>query len=164
MHGGSISAHSSGADQGSTLTVRLPLHKGAEPSAPRNNRIQGTGGAQGFGRGRQVSSADTTGQILLAMHGHQIELAYDGQKALEIAKKVVPDVIMLDIGMPGMNGYEVCRELREDPVFGNTSIDRSTASGPESDRQKSLRLAFDHHPTKPVDFQELAGLLAKHGS
>ena len=107
-----------------------------------------------------VPSAKTTGWML-EMVGHQTNLVHDGPAAIEAAKRLRPDVILLDIGLPGKNGYDVCRELRLDPAFKDTVMVAQTGWGQERDREMAFEAGFDHHLTKPVDFQMFADILGK---
>ncbi len=160
LHGGSIEVASPGAGMGSTFTVHLPLQRaGAEPVVELPARAEGRSPLKVLVVDDNISAAKTTAQIL-AMVGHEVTMAHNGPAALEMAQRVVPDVIMLDIGMPGMSGYEVCRELRRNPGFARTILIAQTGWGQEKDRQKTQAAGFDHHLTKPVNFTELARLLA----
>lgn len=162
MHEGRIEVESPGAGEGSTFTIHLPLYQPAgrvsetEPSTPPSVPPLNV-----LVVDDNISSAETTAQIL-AMTGHKVTLAHDGPEALNTARKIKPDVIMLDLGMPGMSGYEVCRELRKDEDFRETMLIAQTGWGQERDRERTQEAGFDHHLTKPVDFNELSGLLAKH--
>jgi signal transduction histidine kinase len=160
MHNGSIHADSSGVGEGSTFTVRLPLHENVVRMVvdERQDTME-TLPLKVLIVDDNASSAETTGQML-AMIGHETTVAHDGLMALEIARKIRPDVIMLDIGLPGMSGYDVCRTLRQDQVFKKTMLIAQTGWGQERDRQKSFEAGFDHHMTKPVNFHELSSLLA----
>ena len=161
MHDGRIDVASPGAGQGSTFTVHLPLYQQSggtiesEPGLPKPGLP-----LKVLVVDDNISSAETTAQIL-AMTGHKVTLAHDGPAALESARAIRPDVIMLDLGMPGMSGYEVCRELRKDQAFRETMLIAQTGWGQERDRERTQEAGFDHHLTKPVDFNELSGLLAK---
>lgn len=162
MHEGRVEVASPGAGQGSTFTIHLPLNQpggripNIEPRTPPTVMP-----LKVLVVDDNVSSAETTAQIL-AMTGHKVTLAHDGPEALDTAKRIKPDVVMLDLGMPGMSGYEVCRELRKDQAFRNTMLIAQTGWGQERDREKTQEAGFDHHLTKPVDFDELSGLLARH--
>jgi signal transduction histidine kinase len=159
MHSGSIEAQSDGPDRGSVFTVRLPLRRDVTAPAPEEKNPEvGSPSLKVLVVDDNISSAETTGQIL-SMVGHQVTLAHNGAAALESARKIFPDVIILDIGMPGMNGYEVCRELRRDPAFAKTKLIAQTGWGQERDRQLTREAGFDHHLIKPVNFKELARLL-----
>ncbi len=161
MHDGRIEVASPGADQGSTFTIHLPLHQQSARSSEIEPRIPASGlPLRVLVVDDNISSAETTAQIL-AMTGHKVTLAHDGPEAIETAREIRPDVIMLDLGMPGMSGYEVCRELRKDEAFRDTMLIAQTGWGQERDRERTQEAGFDHHLTKPVDFNELSGLLAR---
>jgi len=162
MHGGEIEADSAGVGQGSTFVVRLPRQEApASAAKPAGAAVPAGGGTslRVLVVDDNVSSAETTGQML-AKVGHKITLAYDGPEALEAARQMKPDVIMLDIGLPTMSGYEVCRELRKDPQFRKTTFIAQTGWGQERDREEAREAGFDHHLTKPVDFSSLSAILA----
>ena len=163
MHGGTIEATSEGLDKGSTFTVRLPL-----AHAPKKT-VETAADAQPAANGRalqvlivddNIDSAKTTGWMT-EMLGHMPTLAADGIEALAAAKELKPDVIVLDIGLPGMSGYDVCRALRADPAFKNTTLIAQTGWGQEKDRKQAFDAGFDHHLVKPVNFKEFSALLAK---
>ncbi|CAN5522613.1 hypothetical protein BH09VER1_BH09VER1_50410 [soil metagenome] len=161
MHDGSIEAQSPGAGQGSIFTVRLPLLKTGTPSltveAPTSSAVRPL---NILIVDDNVSSAETASH-LLGLVGHHTTIAFDGPSALETARRIHPEVVLLDIGLPGLTGYEVCRELRQDPSFRETLFIAQTGWGQERDRQKSQEAGFDHHLTKPVNFTELSTLLEK---
>ena len=161
MHGGSVLASSRGADQGSEFTVRLPLATNcgefAEPAAEQvplpspelriliadDNR----------------DSAESMRELLL-LRGNEVAVAYDGEEALERAVAFSPDVVLLDIGMPKMNGYDVARQLRATSYGRDVMLIAMTGWGHEDDRLRSRTAGFDHHLVKPVDFVQLQKLLA----
>ncbi len=162
MHGGTSRAVSEGHDKGSIFTVSLPL-------------IDEQGAA--IGKGLQKTQKKTmapmkvlivddnidsaqTSLWMLDLMGHKGTLAHEGVRALEIARDLKPDVVLLDIGMPGMDGYEVCRQLRRMPEMKNKTVIAQTGWGQESDRQKAFAAGFDHHITKPVSLDLLTQLLA----
>ena len=98
--------------------------------------------------------------MLLSLRGHQVRVAFNGSRALELISTERPDVVLLDIGLPGMDGYEVCRRARQ---LGRPDalIVAMTGYGQERDRQLSREAGFDRHTVKPVDFNELMAILAK---
>ncbi len=98
--------------------------------------------------------------VLLRLQGHLVESANDGLHALEAAERFQPDVILLDIGMPGMNGYEVCREIRQQPWGADILLIAQTGWGQEQDRQRTTAAGFDGHLTKPIDHERLEEILA----
>lgn len=163
MHGGSIQAHSAGLGRGSTFTMRLPLAAGVAEIAPvpASPEEPATGPSLNvLVVDDNLASAKTIGWML-ELIGHRYTLAHDGPEALQTAHSLRPDAILLDIGLPGMNGYDVCRELRKDPAFQRTVMIAQTGWGQERDRRLAREAGFDHHLIKPVNLQELTGLLAK---
>lgn len=108
------------------------------------------------------SDAATTVVWLLESMGYpNCSVAHDGPQALELARELQPDVILLDLGLPGMNGYEVCRELRRNPMFADTLLIALTGWGEERNREMAYFAGFNHHFVKPLKPDDLAGLLAK---
>jgi CheY-like chemotaxis protein len=99
--------------------------------------------------------------MMLEIIGHETCAAHDGLEALEKAQSFGPDTILLDIGMPGMNGYETCRRLRETPWGRDAAIVAVTGWGQDDDRERSREAGFDHHLTKPVELESLQELLAR---
>jgi CheY-like chemotaxis protein len=98
--------------------------------------------------------------LLLELQGHEVKVAHAGQAALKIASEAQPDVILLDIGMPGMNGYEVARQLRGQSAFADTLLIAVTGYGRASDVKQTQSAGFDHHLVKPIDYEKLQSLLA----
>ena len=96
---------------------------------------------------------------LLQMSDHEVELAFDGPSALVAVCSWRPDVVLLDIGLPGLNGYEVAKRLRQDAELGQPILIALTGYGHESDRQDSRAAGFDYHLTKPTDYAELEKLI-----
>jgi CheY-like chemotaxis protein len=97
---------------------------------------------------------------MLEMIGHDYHLVYDGRDALRAAKDFEPDAILLDIGLPGMDGYAVCREIRRDELFKTIPIIAQTGWGQERDKALASDAGFDHHLVKPVALEDLERLLA----
>jgi two-component system, chemotaxis family, CheB/CheR fusion protein len=163
MHGGTISAASAGPGQGSEFVLRLPcLVPGPERSPSVEERV-GTGGLA-----RRIlvtddnrDAADTLA-TLLEISGNDVRTTYDGQHALQVAKEYRPEIILLDIGMPGINGYEVARRLRALPETKDALLVAMTGWGQEEDRQRSREAGFDHHLVKPLDPKVLDEVLS-HG-
>ncbi len=161
MHGGSVSATSRGPGEGSEFTVRLPIAREAEsesseaPSPPNRS-----------GRCSRIlvvdDSIDTArGMVrLLKLLGHEVAVAHDGPSAVELARGFGPAFILLDIGLPGMNGYEVAETLRRDPGSKDAIIIGVSGYGRDEDRRRSEAAGFNHHLVKPVDFDALVSLLA----
>ncbi|MBI1276051.1 response regulator [bacterium] len=161
MHGGTIAVTSSGLNKGSCFTLSLPSV--APQEQPDSKDADGSTMA-GHSLSvlvvdDNVASAKTTGWML-EMVGHRFQLVHNGKEALEVATTLLPDVILLDIGLPGMNGYEVCRELRKNPRLQHTVMIAQTGWGQERDKTEAREAGFHHHFVKPVDFKELSKLLA----
>jgi CheY-like chemotaxis protein len=97
--------------------------------------------------------------LLLRLQGHLVESAHDGRHALEAAEQFRPDVILLDLGMPGMSGYEVCQEIRKQPWGGKMLLLAQTGWGQDQDRQRTKDAGFDGHLTKPIDHARLEEIL-----
>jgi CheY-like chemotaxis protein len=98
--------------------------------------------------------------MLLEMMGHQVRVAYNGLTALEISAEFVPDVALIDVGLPGMDGYELARRIREHPELQHTMLIAQTGWGREEDRENSREAGFDHHLSKPIDHKLLEKILA----
>lgn len=159
LHGGSIEAHSGGPGQGSEFVVRIPLVDVGEV------HDGGDGGGGGVS-GRRIlvvddlrDSADSLA-TLLAMLGNETFVAYEGEDAIALAEKRRPDVVLLDIGMPRMDGYEVCRRLRARPWSEGMVIVALTGWGQQDDRRRSSEAGFDHHLVKPVEIAALNDVLS----
>ena len=161
MHGGSITAESAGLNNGSAFTLRLPLALDAEADAVAAAAPAGLTVARPLEIlvvDDNIDSAKTTGWMI-EMLGHMPVIANDGLEALNMARAHVPDIILLDIGLPGMNGYDVCRELRKDARFDNTVLIAQTGWGQARDKKLAVEAGFNHYLVKPVDFKEFSALL-----
>lgn len=161
MHGGTIQAHSEGLGRGSTFTLRLPLASGLSPSSSIDSGDE-LRTAQSALRilvvDDNIDAAESL-SMLLALSGHLTSLAHTGPDALSKAKALKPDVVLLDIGLPGMTGYEVAQQLRRDQSHRPILI-ALTGWGAEEDRRRAHEAGFDHHLVKPVDGDALAAILA----
>jgi CheY-like chemotaxis protein len=98
--------------------------------------------------------------LLLTIAGHEAHFAYDGLEAIEAAERVRPDVVLLDIGMPRLNGFEAAKHIREQEWGQGMTLVALTGWGQEDDRRKSKSAGFDHHMVKPLDYETLAKLLS----
>jgi signal transduction histidine kinase len=160
LHGGAMSAASDGPGHGSAFTVWLPVAEGAEaaeetpPLAPlpvppmrillvEDNR-----------------DAAEALRVLLELWGHQVVVAHTGPVALETARQYRPEVVLCDLGLPGMDGLAVARALRKDPTLSSARLIALTGYGSETDQHQAQKAGFDRHLTKPVDFEELQRILA----
>jgi CheY-like chemotaxis protein/anti-sigma regulatory factor (Ser/Thr protein kinase) len=163
MHGGTVSAASEGPGRGSEFVVRLPCAP-AEPGRLEENGFSSSAMLEGPPRRILVvddsRDAAETLALLLTLSGHEVLVAHDGPGALALAVAERPTVVLLDIGLPGMDGYEVCRRAREQGLRDTTIIAMS-GYGQDRDRQRSSEAGFDGHTVKPVAISELTALLAK---
>jgi two-component system CheB/CheR fusion protein len=173
MHGGSARAHSAGPGQGSAFVIRLPVlgrEPPAEGTAPSAGEGPGAGEPTRQAKGdnptaRRVLVVDDSGDaaqslaMLLRIQGHDVTVALDGPGALEAARQHRPEVVLLDIGLPGVDGYEVAARLRREPGTQGAFLVAMTGYGQEEDRRRSREAGFDCHLVKPVDPEDLRRLL-----
>jgi CheY-like chemotaxis protein len=162
LHGGTVTAQSEGTGRGSEFVVRLPLcalrPEGPEPTKPLEAQAPTT-------RTRRVLVVDDNfdaGQALLFLlqnEGHDVRLATDGAAGLVLARSFKPQVMLLDIGMPQLDGYQLASRIRADNELRNATIVAITGYGQKHDRDRSAAAGFDHHFTKPVEFEALKKLL-----
>jgi PAS domain S-box-containing protein len=164
LHGGSVEAHSDGPGKGSTFTVRLPLV--VQDSVPVQVAVPPARHEQTGARKCRLlivddlrDSADSLAMLLKAM-GHEVHTAYDGENAVTLAEKLKPEAVLLDIGMPKLNGYDACRRIRQQPWGLGMSLIALTGWGQEDDRHRTEEAGFNHHMVKPVDPGELMQVLA----
>jgi PAS domain S-box-containing protein len=168
MHGGAVEARSEGIGKGSEFVLRLPVLpevKELEPEALPEVRRRDVPPLRVLVVDDNVDTAESLA-MLLRYAGHEVRAAHTGPRALQAAQAEPPDVIVLDIGLPGMDGYEVARRLREQQGAGRGHLIAMTGYGQDSDRKRSQEAGFDHHLVKPVDparLQELLGTLCKPG-
>jgi len=166
MHGGSVSAHSDGEGKGSTFTLKLPLAKSevvTAASASSANEISAQRSLRILVADDNTDAANTLAN-LLSLLGHSVALAYDGNEALKVATANNFDLIILDLGMPGLNGYEVGTEIRKIPHLQKTTLAALTGWGSENHRDQTKAAGFDAHLTKPAAIADINQLLAAAGS
>ena len=162
LHGGRVEARSAGPGRGSEFVVRLPVLQGV--AVADTIRMPAAAGAHGVVSRRvlvvddNVDSAESLA-LLLRVGGHLVETAHDGQHAVELAERFQPDAILLDLGMPGMNGYAVCEEIRSRPWGRSVLMVAQTGWGQAQDRARTLESGFDAHLTKPIDPEEVQEML-----
>lgn len=161
MHGGRIDAHSAGPNLGSTFTLSLPL-AGAAAGALDDAGLPETRPAvrplRVLVADDNLDAASSLG-LLLGAQGHDVRLVHGGVAAVAAATELRPDLALLDIGMPGLNGYETAKRIRELPHGAQIRLVALTGWGQDEDRRKSLAAGFDEHLTKPVDADTLAQVL-----
>lgn len=164
MHSGTLTASSRGPGQGSEFVLTLPLHPLAEvppvDGAPARMTAGGSLPAKVLVVDDNVDAANTLG-TLLTLQGISVTLAYDGASAVEAVRETVPDVVVMDIGMPKVNGYEAARQIRRQPAGRRVTLIALTGWGQYADRHLAEEAGFDHHFVKPVDFTALMGCLAR---
>ncbi len=166
MHGGSIAVHSAGPGLGSEFVVRLPVSSiTPAESEPAKNSPSKPG--CGLTRRRILVVDDNTdaarslARLLTRLYEQEVRVADDGPEALVAVSEFQPEVVLLDIGLPGMSGYEVAEQLRRRPEYEGMLIVALTGWGQEEDRRRSLAAGIDHHLVKPVDVADLEKLLRK---
>ncbi len=158
LHGGTVTAFSDGRGKGSEFVIRIPM---TFAYATEKKAAEST--SDGHARNvlvvdDNVDSAECIG-TMLRLNGHQVQVVHDGFAAVEVAKDQKPDVILLDIGLPGRDGYEVARILRNDSDFRKTKIVAVTGYGGDEDRLRSKESGMDLHLTKPVNPQHLEEII-----
>lgn len=162
MHGGSVQAHSPGPGLGSTFTLRVPALAAPPEREPQI--------ARRTPKGKRTwrilvvddneDAADTLAAVL-TMSGHSTRVCHGGAQALGEVEAFAPEVVLLDIGLPGMDGYEVARRLRKAPHGADVLLVAITGWGTENDRKRTKEAGFDEHLTKPVEFDRLEAVLAQ---
>lgn len=178
LHGGWVRVESSGLGQGSTFHVGLPLPTPEEIAsraptstaspAPVVPQTHPDPPSPGKAKYRILVADDNTAaataiSMLLQRDGHETKAVHDGRAALDEAARFMPDIALLDIGMPHLNGYEVAREIRAAPWGANMRLFAATGWGQEKDKMLAKEAGFDVHLTKPVDFKQLLALIEEHG-
>jgi len=159
LHGGTITAASDGPHHGATFTVALPRSHATGPTKPLR--------ALGTPRGARVLVVDDNIDAAVMLRetlselGHELQIAHDGPSALELAASFQPDIAVLDIGLPGMSGYELARKLREQRGSDQLRLIALTGYGQEADRARAREFGFDHHLIKPIELDALLALLAR---
>ena len=171
MHGGTVQARSAGLGRGSEFQIRLKVWKPEDrqtPGAPTDQpstALAPTSPDSSVGSRKvlvvddNVASAQSLG-MLLSLEGHDVQVVHDGPSALDSVKKHRFEVVLMDIGLPGMNGYEVARKVRAQPDSGGPLLVAITGYAEDEARRLSREAGFDHHMVKPVDPDALLALLA----
>jgi PAS domain S-box-containing protein len=165
MHGGSVVAKSKGVGQGSEFTIRLPV--ATRPSVPSANLPAQADRTDNKARILVVDDNVDTAQgmvRLLSLIGHETAIAHDGNQALQVAREFRPEFVLLDIGLPGMDGYQVAARMRQEECCKNSVIVAVSGYGRDEDRKRSTEFGFDHHFSKPLDHDALLSLIATAGN
>ena len=166
LHGGRIEARSAGLGQGSEFIARLPVLSAATSPPPAAVDAQPKA-ALATGRARRVliidDNADSAESLALLARswGHEVAVAHDGPGALALAESFAPESVLVDIGLPGMDGYELARRFREQPRYRDLVLVALTGYGREEDRSAAYAAGFDDHLVKPAEVATLEGVLAK---
>jgi CheY-like chemotaxis protein len=163
LHGGTVEVHSEGRNRGSEFTLRLPLASGhaAQVEGETSGAVQPR--AQGTGPSILIVDDNEDAAAMLAEYvkslGYRVRTAHDGPAALKIAFDAPPDIALLDIGLPVMDGYELATRLRELAMGPQMKLIAVTGYGQAEDRKRSRESGFDAHLVKPVDLDVLAELI-----
>lgn len=166
MHGGTLTATSPGPGCGSVFVVRIPLLFPEQPHGPETAELVRAAERGGSCVLVVDDNRDAAHMLaaLLEAHGHATALAFDGPSAITAATRVQPDVALLDIGLPGMDGYQVARALRNEPLLRGIVLVAVTGYGSKDDRERALEAGFDAHVSKPVDYATLQRLVPQLGN
>ena len=162
MHGGTITATSAGKYQGSEFTIRLPA---ADPAKLAEANEAKSNPAASHALKLRVLVVDDNQDTargmarLLKIAGHEVQVAHDGWAALEVARDFAPKAVLLDIGLPGLDGYEVAARLRHEANCHDALLIAASGYGEDQARDRSRKAGFDHHLTKPIDFDTILSLL-----
>jgi CheY-like chemotaxis protein len=158
LHGGNVAAHSDGPGAGSEFVVRLPVcsHRQAEAKATDHVPV---GGRRILVVDDNAAVADVQARLLSALGPHETQTAYDGPSALRLAASFRPEIVLLDLGLPHMDGFEVARRLRNSPEFADTLLVALTGYGTDEDRRRSREAGFDEHLVKPPSMDSIDALL-----
>jgi PAS domain S-box-containing protein len=165
LHGGKVEAFSEGPGRGSEFVVRLPAFADDFKALAEGDAAVGDLRESACYRvlvvDDNIDSAESMA-LLLELYGHQMRIAHDGPAALKAARSFRPQVVVLDIGLPGMDGYEVARHLRADAQTQRAILIAMTGYGQSEDRQQSMRAGFDHHLVKPLDPDVLQAIILSY--
>jgi CheY-like chemotaxis protein len=161
MHGGTIVAHSEGDGKGSRFVVRLPQVTAAVTTATSAQTPPVLVTSRRFIVVDDSKDGADSLTMLLQKHGQHAEPCYGGAEALDMAARLQPQAIFLDLAMPGLDGYEVCRRIRREPWGRGIVIVALTGYGQTEDRRRTEEAGFDYHLTKPADPAAILGILAK---
>jgi CheY-like chemotaxis protein len=161
LHGGKVEARSEGPGKGSEFIVRLPARTSmgaAEAPGPVPDEPHSGAHRRVLVVDDNLDAANAL-RYLLENEGYEVKVATDGPSGLAFAKEFRPDFLLLDIGLPMLNGYEIAKQVRDDPTLSHVMIVAITGYGQAQDRMRTSAAGFDHHLTKPVEFRALQRLL-----
>jgi CheY-like chemotaxis protein len=163
MHSGSVDVHSDGPGKGSEFTVRLPIVVGLlqDPQQHDGQGMTPSGKRRVLVVDDNENAAKVLGMLLKAL-GNDVRTAYDGLAAIELAEEFLPDIVLLDIGMPKLNGYDTAQRIRQQPWGKKMVLAALTGWGQEDDKRRTRDAGFDHHFVKPVEPAMLQRLLAEY--
>jgi len=159
-HGGAVRAESDGENRGARVVLKIPARPPADPVSPELRPS-----AEGLEKLRILVADDNrdaaqTLSMMLSYDGHEVRTAYDGLEVLAVGQAFNPDLVLLDIGMPVMDGYQTARQIRERPWGRRVHLAALTGWGQESDRQEAFAQGFQHHIVKPASFDKLGAVIA----
>jgi CheY-like chemotaxis protein len=161
MHGGTASVDSPGIGHGARFTIRLPLDDRADAPAPATaRRAKGNGGQRVLVIEDNVDAAEML-RVLLELNDHTVALAFSGPEGIEKARGFAPDVVLCDIGLPGMNGYEVAQTIRQDPALRGARLVALTGYAGSDDIARARHAGFDAHVPKPPSREKLEEILTR---
>jgi len=166
LHGGKIEARSGGTGKGCEFILWLPV---PAPAVERAQPPRAPEPAETTSDARRVLVVDDNRDaadalaMLLQTYGHEVRVAYDGHDGVRAARTFRPDLVLMDIGLPGLNGYDAARAMRSEPWSHRVTLVALTGWGQDEDRRRSQEAGFDHHLVKPVDFDEVLQILAGVG-
>lgn len=182
LHGGTIEAFSGGLGMGSEFVVTLPMVVEQSAGKPCDASPDTSAAADGEPAARQPAGEATPAtrrrvmvvddsvdgaesmSILLEMLGHEVRVMYDGAAAIAAASEFKPEVVLLDIGLPGVDGYQVARALRAEPATAGALLIALTGYGQDTDRQRTRDAGFDHHLVKPASLDDIERVIAADGA
>jgi CheY-like chemotaxis protein len=161
LHDGEVKGESEGVGKGSTFTLRLPLDvPSISPVSREDGYLPNTRPFRMVIIEDNVIAARST-QMLLNELGHQTEIAHNGIEGIAVVEQFQPQVVLCDLGLPGIDGYQVARRLRQCAELSEIRLISTSGYGQEEDKQRALAAGFDAHLVKPIDFRELQRLLSE---
>jgi CheY-like chemotaxis protein len=161
MHGGTLTVESAGRDLGSTFTMSIPLSSEAQlPASDEKTQNDELGGHRVLIVDDNVDAAEMLGMQVRTLGSNEVRTALSGEVALQTAPAFRPDIVLLDLGMPEMDGFEVARRIRQEPWGKDVMLVAVTGWGQEEHRQRTRDAGFDRHLTKPADPTDIESLLA----